>query len=134
VRLAHLYTYLQRYPDAIDEETKARMLAGEDPKLALLKQDQLKAAFAARGPRGYWETLLDFSKDKENPPESYTNNYGIALLYARLDDANKAFASLERAYSERELALTELGVEPAFDSLRSDPRFQDHLRRVGLAK
>jgi TolB-like protein/DNA-binding winged helix-turn-helix (wHTH) protein len=134
VRLAHLYTYLQRYPEAIDEETKARMLAGEDPKLALLKQDQLKAAFAAHGSRGYWETLLDFSKDKENPPESYTNNYGIALLYARLDDADKAFASLERAYSERELALTELAVEPAFDSLRSDPRFQEHLRRVGLAK
>ena len=134
MRLAHLYTYLQRYPDAIDEETKARMLAGQDPKLALLKQDQLKAAFAAHGPCGYWETLLDFSKDKENPPESYTNNYAVALLYARLDDADKAFASLERAYSERELALTELGVEPAFDSLRSDPRFRDHLRRVGLAK
>ena len=133
-RLAHFYTYLQRYPEAIDEETKARMLAGEDPKLALRKQDELKAAFAARGPRGYWETLLDFSKDKENPPESYTNNYGIALLYARLGDADKAFASLERAYSERELALTEVGVEPAFDSLRSDPRFQHHLRRVGLAK
>ena len=133
-RLAHLYTYLQRYPEAIDEETKARMLAGEDPKLALLKQDQLKAAFAAHGPRGYWGTLLDFSKDKENPPEAYTNNYAIALLYTRLDDADKAFASLERAYSERELALTELGVEPAFDSLRSDPRFQDQLRRVGLAK
>jgi len=133
-RLAHLYTYLQRYPEAIDEETKARMLAGEDPKLALLKQDQLKAAFAAHGPRGYWGTLLDFSKDKENPPEAYTNNYAIALLYTRLDDADKAFASLERAYSERELALTELGVEPAFDPLRSDPRFQDHLRRVGLAK
>jgi hypothetical protein len=51
-----------------------------------------------------------------------------------VDDADKAFASLEPAYSERELALTELGVEPAFDFLRSDPRFQDHLRRVGLAK
>jgi hypothetical protein len=40
VRLAHLYPYLEKYDDAIDEETRARLLAGESPKSVLQKQEQ----------------------------------------------------------------------------------------------
>lgn len=134
VRLAHLYTYMDRYLDAIEAETRARVLAGEDPKVALMKEEKLKAALASRGPRGYWETVLELSQSKDNPPESYTNAYGFALLYARLGETDKSLGALDGAYSERILALTELGVEPAFDSLRSDQRFQNLLRRVGLVK
>jgi adenylate cyclase len=134
VRLAHLFTYMDRYPEAIEAETRARALTGEDPKITLMKEEKLKAALASRGPRGYWETVLEFSQTKDNPPESYTSSYGFALLYARLGDADKSLDTLERAHSERILAVTELGVEPAFDPLRPDPRFQNLLRQVGLTK
>jgi hypothetical protein len=42
--------------------------------------------------------------------------------------------SLEKAYEQRSLSMTELAIEPAFDPIRTDPRFQTLLRRVGLAK
>jgi tetratricopeptide (TPR) repeat protein len=133
-RLAHLYTYVGKFEQAIDEETKARMLAGEDPKAALAKADALRAALAAHGPRGYWEKLLELSAAKENPPEAYIASYGLAILYARLGEKEKALDCLEQAYTERQLAMTEIGIEPAFDQLRSEPRFAALLGRVGLSR
>lgn len=58
------------------------------------------------------------------------------MLWAHLGMGNKeeALADLEKAYSEHLGILATLKVEPAFDPLRSDPRFQDLLRRVGLAQ
>ena len=132
-RLAHLYTYLGKFEDAIAEETKARLLFGEDPKLAIRKEDELRQAFAAQGSRGYWLKLLKLSHETNNPPEAYSTTYGFAIIYSRLGDKEQAFASLEQAYGERQLAMTELAIEPAFDPLRSDPRFQSLLFRVGLS-
>jgi tetratricopeptide (TPR) repeat protein len=59
----------------------------------------------------------------------------ITMLWAHLGMGNKeeALADLEKAYSGHLSILATLKVEPAFDPLRSDPRFQDFLRRVGLA-
>jgi len=56
------------------------------------------------------------------------------MLWAHLGvgDKEEALADLEKAYSDHVNILITLKVEPAFDPLRSDPRFQDLLRRVGL--
>ncbi len=53
---------------------------------------------------------------------------------ARLGDTDLSIGSLELAYNERQLAMTEIGIEPALDSLRSDGRFKSLLRRVNLAR
>lgn len=138
VRLAHLYPYLGRFSDAIGEETRARLLSGQDARDALHAEDALRAAFAARGQRGYWEKILELSQTGLNQtgvtsPEAYSTSYGIAMLYARLGDTDRAIESLQRAYAEHQFAMTEIGIEPALDSLRSDPRFKDLLRGVGLS-
>jgi TolB-like protein/DNA-binding winged helix-turn-helix (wHTH) protein len=132
-RLAHLLTYTGDFDGAIDEDSKARILAGEAPKDVASIEGEIRKALVARGPRGYWQALLDFSQSEKRPPEAYGDDYGLAILHSRLGERDKAIESLERAYSQRELALTEIAIEPAFDDLRTSPRFQSLLRRVGLA-
>jgi len=60
--------------------------------------------------------------------------WAISGAYAALGNKDQAFALLEKAYSQHSNALIVLKVEPGYDPLRSDPRFQDLLRRVGLAQ
>jgi TolB-like protein/DNA-binding winged helix-turn-helix (wHTH) protein/Tfp pilus assembly protein PilF len=60
--------------------------------------------------------------------------WAIACAYATMGNKDQAFALLEKAYSQHSNALTALKVEPGYDPLRNDPRFQDLLRRVGLAQ
>jgi len=61
------------------------------------------------------------------------SEYGLAIVYAGLGEKDQALAALERAYQMRSTYLPLLKVEPFFDSLRSDPRFTDLLRRMNLA-
>jgi TolB-like protein/DNA-binding winged helix-turn-helix (wHTH) protein/Flp pilus assembly protein TadD len=56
--------------------------------------------------------------------------FAVATFYAGLGDKDKALAWLERAFDEHGYSLVRLKVDPFFDSLRSDPRFQDLLRRM----
>lgn len=58
------------------------------------------------------------------------------MLYAYLgtDDRDQIFNWFEKAYAEHSTALSSLKVNPAYDPLRSDPRFQELQRRVGLTQ
>jgi len=58
--------------------------------------------------------------------------YEIALVYAGLGQKDQAFVWLEKAYAGHDKGLTYLKIDPCMDSLRSDQRFQDLVRRVGL--
>jgi len=131
-RLAQLYAILGRYDDAITEETKARFLVGEKPEDVLARMNTLKREFAARGERGYWEEHLQFARDQNNPPEAYVRPYGLAIIYAHLGEKAKAFENLERALAERDTQITELVIEPQFETLRPDARFADLARRIAL--
>jgi len=59
--------------------------------------------------------------------------YEIALIYAGLGCKDEAFAWLGKSYQTRDKGLTFLKIDPCVDPLRSDPRFKNLLRRVGLA-
>lgn len=60
--------------------------------------------------------------------------YEIALIYAGLGDSRNAFKWLDDAYRAHDVGLVYLKVDPCLDSLRTDPRFEDLVHRVGLAK
>jgi TolB-like protein/DNA-binding winged helix-turn-helix (wHTH) protein/Tfp pilus assembly protein PilF len=64
--------------------------------------------------------------------EKYVTPYGIALVYAGLGDKNQAFIWLNKAVSGRNHWLVWLNRDPRWDRLRSDPRFADLKKRVGL--
>ncbi len=131
-RLAQLYASMSRFEDAIAEDTKARLLSGEDENSVLHKEAALRHAWTTGGAQGYWKKLLELTQMPDNPPETYGPPFGTAILYAHLREKSKALECLEKAYEQRSLAMTEIAIEPAFDLLRPDPRFQDLLRRVGL--
>ena len=131
-RLAQVCALLERYDDAVEEETKARMLAGEGPERVLASMKMLRQMLSSRGSQGYWEGELRLAQSEQDPPEGYARPYGLAEVYAHLGDKDKAFDNLEIAFTERDTQMDELGVEPHFDPLRSDPRFVDLERRVGI--
>lgn len=80
----------------------------------------------ARSEMAKWEQL--------NRKHSWPLTDVILMAYVAMDEKDKALALLDRSYQDHSISLTSLKVEPAFDPLRNDPRFQDLLRRVGLAK
>lgn len=63
----------------------------------------------------------------------YVASHDIAAIYAGLGERSKALGWLNKAYDERSHTVLQLGVEPEFDSLRSDARFQDLLHRAALS-
>ena len=71
--------------------------------------------------------------EEENSEAAIKNPYRIGIAYALLNDKDQAFAWLEKAYAARQAYLYYLKCEPRLDSLRSDPRYTDLLKRMNLA-
>ena len=69
---------------------------------------------------------------KELSKRRYVSGCDCAAIYAGLDEKDRAFACLEEAHEQHDFTLTSAKVNPLFDPLRSDSRFQDVLRRIGL--
>lgn len=70
--------------------------------------------------------LLELNETRYVTPAAMVN------VYIDIGDKNKAFEWLEKAFEERSTYVAYLKVFPIVDPLRSDPRFADLLRRVGL--
>lgn len=102
----------------------ALRLAGvPDPKLR-----RLEAVYRAEGLPGYYRDVLDQQRRANKTPLSDTLR---AKFYVRADQLDLAIKSLEQAYEKREGALAWVNVDPSFQPLRSDPRFQQIAARVG---
>lgn len=84
---------------------------------------------AARSP----EARREVARLLERVDPEKTDAAIVFWAYAGIGDKEQALAWLERAYDQHSNILTTLKVDPAFDSLRSEPRFQEVLRRVHLA-
>jgi hypothetical protein len=64
--------------------------------------------------------------------KEYVSPGELAVLYAGLGDKEGALAVLERGYEAHDPQMQNLKVDPLYDSLRADPRFQELMRRIGL--
>jgi len=91
----------------------------------------LAYAYAAQGKRDEAKKIL--KELKELLSQRQASPYHIAIIYSGLDDKDQTFAWLEEAYRERSRTLASgLKVNPTWNGIRSDRRFSDLLRRIGL--
>ncbi len=125
---AHLYlgqAYEQKgkHEEAIAEFRKAN-LSGGSP-------EALGAPMQSRVIRPQAQNVL--RELKQQSRQGFFPPYEIALIYAGLGEKDQAFEWLQKAYEERYPWLgEELKAQPRLDTLRSDPRFRDLVRRIGL--
>ena len=119
-------TSLKRLDEAIAELRKAVELSqGSGAQLG-----SLGYAYAAAGRRA--EALEVAQRLQAIAKEHYVPPGAVALVFSGLGDADAAMLWLERANEERDPWVTGIQIEPMFDPIRTDPRFQDLVRRVGL--
>jgi len=125
--LATAYEQSGLYDDAIAECQKAITLT--DDSYNFLTLARIKAQ---SGRRGEAQRLL--GEILENSKHRYYSPTLIGMIYAALGDKDKVFGWLENAYQERDWGLAQLKVCPEFDSVRSDPRYADLLKRMNLSQ
>ena len=126
VRLGLAYEQKGMYEDAVAELDKARTLSKENPLVIAA----LGHAYALSGNRRRAQELL--ADLKRLSKKRYVSGYDMAVIYSGLREPDQAFAWLEKAYQDREGSLVYLKVEPWLDPIRSDPRFQDLIRRMAF--
>jgi TolB-like protein/tetratricopeptide (TPR) repeat protein len=129
-RVVDIYLRLNRPEDALREALATS--AGGSVSIPDFDLAPLREAFQRGIEDGDWQravrvwiqTDIDVSADSWDVP--------IACRFALLGDGDQAIAWLEHAYENRNPQLLAARVEPLLDPLRSDPRFQDLLRRIGF--
>ncbi|MHC4172663.1 MAG: protein kinase domain-containing protein [Planctomycetota bacterium] len=124
--MAEDYLSMSMYPEAIASVEKAMTLAGRTPRLVAL----LAEAYALSGRRDEAETLLQ--ELQERATSEYVLPTYFAEVYASLGNTDEAFRWLERAHQERNFGMLWLRIPLSWESLRSDPRFDDLVQRMGF--
>jgi TolB-like protein/DNA-binding winged helix-turn-helix (wHTH) protein/Flp pilus assembly protein TadD len=128
---AHLLlgeSYLQlRMPEqGLAELQTAASLSGNSP----LYLAQVAVAHASAGRKT--EAIRIIAQLQTIAGTRYVSPYGLAQIYAALNDKEQTFKWLQMAYDDGAVWLSYLAVDPVFDGFRSDQRFQDLLRRIHL--
>jgi len=116
-----------KYDEVVEGQLKVYSFAG------FLNQQEIAAlreTYASSGWNGFLRGWLKIVHRKAE--QGQVLYYGMASLYARLDDSERAIECLEKAYQEHDFSLSGVSVDDEFEKLRSDPRFVQLLRKMGL--
>jgi serine/threonine-protein kinase len=112
--------------EALASYQKARQLNENDAHVVAL----LGRHYAVTGDRA--KATEAITQLKSMSTQRYVADYNFALIYAALGEKNKAFESLEKSFQSHTIDMLTLHYDPLIDNLRSEPRFGDLVRRVGL--
>jgi len=129
--LTTAYEWKGDFSKAIDLEEETAVLYGESKEAAAQRFTRLRRAYERLGTKEYWRMNLEqqLSQWKTNPGDPYNH----AVSYARVGKNLEAFTWLGKAYQVRSQELIfGLRTEPAFDAMRSDPRYTDLVHRIGF--
>jgi DNA-binding winged helix-turn-helix (wHTH) protein/TolB-like protein/Flp pilus assembly protein TadD len=125
--LGRVYKQKGMYKEALAELEKARDLMRDSPEVLSF----IGYTYAVSGRRV--EALKKLQELKGRSNQRYVSPYHIAMVYAGLGEQDEAFEWLEKAYEDREGRMTILKFAPEFDGLRTDSRYTDLMRRIGLS-
>jgi tetratricopeptide (TPR) repeat protein len=128
---AHMFAssaYIEKgmFAEAVAEARRSRELNSFNSQAIA----QLGYALAKSGKQGEARALRD--EMLKSSTQRYVSPGNIALIYNGLGERDETFVWLERGFEQRDQKMVFLKVEPKWNNLRDDPRFQDLLRRVGL--
>jgi TolB-like protein/Flp pilus assembly protein TadD len=124
--LGSAYAMKGDYAAALSEYQKAHQLNENDPHVVALTG----RLYAVTGKRA--EALSTITQLRSMATRRYVPDYSIALVYAALGEKDQAFGLLEKSYRDHTVDMITLYYDPLIDNLRSDPRFADLQRRIGL--
>jgi TolB-like protein/DNA-binding winged helix-turn-helix (wHTH) protein/Flp pilus assembly protein TadD len=124
--LGESYAQMGLHEQGLAELEKAASLSGNSP----LYLAQVGVAHASAGRRT--EALRIVGQLQRVSTERYVSPYGLAQIYAALNDKEQTLKWLQTAYDDHAVWMSYLGVDPVFDRFRSDQRFQGLLRRLAL--
>jgi len=134
--LGRAYQLKGDYELSIDEMRWSFTRIGFPANEAKALESELRDAYRKLGSRGYWQKRLEWELedvwDKHLVQRRHVPAYWVALDYANLGEKDRAFSWLQQAYQQHEPEFVTLKVDPRLDPLRSDPRFTELLRQVGL--
>ncbi len=126
--LSRIYLFTGKYDLWLAQWEKAASLNNDPEDMANVKA--VKQEYAKSGFHGAMKRLV--ALQEEQPKRIYIDPGWIAGNYALLGEKDRAFSLLEKAYREKSGFLANIKSAPPFDSLRSDPRYADLLKRMGL--
>ena len=128
--LAYTYWGAHKYPEAIQERKTGSQFEGD--KKYIEYANAMELAFRSGGWAGAERKGIEVSLAQRKEPGSYVSPYQIAEEYADLGDKDHAFQWLNTAYQEHDIDIIGIRADFAMDSLRSDPRYIELVRNVGL--
>ena len=137
VAYSNLYgTYISKgmYEQAIEVVRKRRLMHGDPPEQVEKETAEIIEAYRKSGERGFWQLVLKKTETSARDNNREPNPLDIARIQLQLGNKEQAFDSLEKAFAsgKRDIGLLRLKSNATFDPLRSDPRFKEMLRKVGL--
>ena len=133
---AHLHAVLERRPGSplARRELALLDLVRGRPEKASLHLDSSEPAYALvlgrLGRTNEARSMLAALRDVES--SGYVSPVDFAVIYVGLGETNAALDELDRAFERRDAALVYLRTQPGLAPLRSEPRFQDILKRMGI--
>ncbi len=128
--LAASYWDEHKYPEAIQEYKTAAELMGDKGSAEFASA--LDAGFRVGGLQGALRKAIEVSIAARNAKSRYVSSFELANLYAQLGEKDRSFDWLNAAYQEHDFMLVSLRTSYGLDSLRSDPRYAELVRKIGL--
>ena len=132
--LAHLFLFHSMYQQGKIEQSIPHLVVGAFNNLSKEEQakfeEELRRAYSLSGKKGMLEKARDLIK--ASPKHDYSHAQLLGSILTQLGEKDEAFVWLNRAADVKHPGIPTLRVDPVFDDLRSDPRIEELMKRVGI--